>query len=149
MSQTDSQLATPPERVPVAMTDRGVSLQSFDELARFCSAIHQSHLAPKCFDSPQAIMVAVQHGLEIGLPPMQALQSIAVINGRPSLWGDAVLALVSSRPDFVDIIEEVSETEATCTVKRKDRTPVTRKFTMEDAKKAGLWDKAGPWKQYP
>ena len=31
---------------------------------------------------------------EIGLAPLQAMQSIAVINGRATLWGDALVALV-------------------------------------------------------
>lgn len=151
---TENQITVPEEtkpqtRTPIAMDARGVNFQSYDELGRFCVAVQQSGLAPKSFSTPQAIMVAVQHGLELGLPPMQALQSIAVINGRPCLWGDAALALATSRPDFEDIIEEVSDNEATCTVKRKGRTPVVRRFSVDDAKKAGLWGKAGPWSQYP
>lgn len=145
-----TELATQPQdRVPLVMSDRGVELKSFDEMGRFCLAIHKSGLAPKSFASPEAIMVAVQHGLELGLPPMQALQSIAVINGRPSLWGDAALALATSHPDFEDIEEIVTDTEATCTIKRKGRVPTIRKFSVDDAKKANLWGKAGPWTQYP
>jgi hypothetical protein len=103
-----------PERAPVAVTERGVSLSSFDEMARFCQAIARSKLSPKGLETPEAIMVAVQHGMEIGLGPMQALQSIAVINGRPSLWGDALPALIMSRPDFVDMTENFTDAEATC-----------------------------------
>jgi hypothetical protein len=146
---TESALATTPkERVPVAMSDRGVNFESFDELARFCDAVHKSCLAPKGFDNPQAIMVAVQFGLEIGLGPMQALQSIAVINGRPSLWGDAALALATSRPDFEDIREWTEGDVAHCEIKRKGRTPVVRTFSDADAKAAGLLGKSGPWTQY-
>jgi hypothetical protein len=150
---TETQLATTeeqkPARVPISMGTHGVSFQSYDELGRFCLAVQQSGLAPKSFSTPQAIMVAIQHGLELGLAPMQALQSIAVINGRPSLWGDAALALATAHPDFEDINEEATDTEATCTIKRKGRSPVVRKFSVDDAKKAGLWAKAGPWSQYP
>ena len=49
---------------------------------------------------PNNILVAVQWGFEIGLAPMQALQNIAVINGRPSLWGDSLLALVKGHKAF-------------------------------------------------
>ena len=32
---------------------------------------------------------------------------------------------------------------------RRGRTPVTSVFTREDAVRASLWEKAGPWKTYP
>jgi hypothetical protein len=38
---------------------------------------------------------------------------------------------------------------AVCVAKRKGRTPVTAKFSVEDAKRAGLWAKQGPWSAYP
>lgn len=146
---SDTQLATREERAPVAIGDYGVQFRSMDELARFCQAVHNSGLAPSSFKTPQAIMVAVQMGAELGLPPMAALNSIAVINGRPSVWGDGALSLVKSHPDFVDIIEATEGETATCTIKRKNQTPVTRTFSMTDAKRAGLVGKQGPWTQYP
>jgi hypothetical protein len=54
-----------------------------------------------------------------------------------------------SRPDFVDMTENFTEAEATCCIQRKGRQAVIRKFTQADAKKAGLWGKAGPWQNYP
>lgn len=94
-------------------------------------------------------MIAVQHGLEIGLAPMQALQSIAVINGKPALYGDAGLALVTNHADCEDVQESVSDEQAACTIKRRGRTAVTRTFTKAMAMKAKLWTKAGPWTDYP
>jgi hypothetical protein len=39
---------------------------------------------------------------------------------------------------------------ATCTAKRRGyETPTVARFTVADAKKAGLWGKSGPWSQYP
>jgi hypothetical protein len=140
-----------PNKAPIAVSAEGVDFKSLGEMFRFCSLVHESRLAPKQFDSPQAILVAIQHGLEIGLKPMQALQSIAVINGRPCIWGDGALALVVSKPDFEDIEETFNAegTEAKCVIKRKGQTPTVRTFSIADAKLAGLWEKAGPWKQYP
>lgn len=146
-----------PKTAPIEITldEHGVQLRSFDEMARFCKAIINSGLAPKGFNSPEAVMVAVQHGLELGLAPMQALQSIAIVNGKPVIYGDTALALATSHPAFLDIEETVSRDGtadghlATCIVKRRDRSPVVRKFSEADAKKAGLWGKAGPWQQYP
>jgi hypothetical protein len=79
---------------------------------------------------------------------MQSLQSISVINGRPSLWGDAALALCQAHQDFEDIIETGDDQKsARCIVKRRGRTPVDRSFTVADAARAGLLNK-GPWTQY-
>lgn len=117
---------------------------------KFSEMIAQSDLAPKDFrGKPANVLVAIQMGKELNIPPMQALQGIAVINGRPSVWGDLMWALVTSHPQFEDAIEEVTDTQAKVTLKRKGRSPVTVVFTKADAEKAKLWDKEGPWKTYP
>lgn len=124
--------------------------QTFQEALEFSKVIADSDLVPKDFKGkPGNILVAIQMGKELGVPPMQAMQGIAVINGRPSVWGDLMWALVTTHPDFEDAKEELSDTAATVTLKRRGRSPVTVTFTKEDAIKASLWDKAGPWKQYP
>jgi hypothetical protein len=128
---------------------KGVQLTSLEDMFRFARAVSNSGLAPKGIQTPEAIMIAVQYGLEIGLSPMAALQSISVINGRPTVWGDAALALCQGHADFEDIEETVSDGVATCKIKRKGRAECVRQFSEADAKKAGLWGKSGPWQQYP
>jgi hypothetical protein len=150
MNPENGQMALPKTTpVEINLDAHGVQLRSFDEMARFCKAIINSGLAPKGFNSPEAVMVAVQHGLELGLAPMQALQSIAVVNGKPVIYGDTALALATAHPAFLDIEETVEGNVATCAVKRRDRSAVVRTFSEADAKRAGLWGKAGPWQQYP
>jgi hypothetical protein len=132
----------------------GLALATFDDAFRFAKMVSQSDFAPKDFrGKPESCLLAIQHGSEVGLSPMQSLQSIACINGRPSVWGDAALALVMSSP----VCEYVRETVdgdgdsmvATCEAKRRgyEKATVVR-FSVADAKKAGLWGKAGPWTQY-
>jgi hypothetical protein len=93
----------------------------------------------------------VQLGSEVGLRPMQALQNIAVINGRPAVWGDALPGLCKASPVYHDIIEtweheqDLDLLTAVCIAKRHGSTPVTARFSVMDAKRAGLWTKAGPW----
>lgn len=95
------------------------------------------------------ILIAIQWGYEVGLSPVQAMQSIAVINGRPTLFGDALLGLVRGS-GLLESIEEVGDEKGfTCTVKRRgEQKPIVRTFTIEDARKAGLLDKKGPWQSY-
>jgi hypothetical protein len=129
--------------------------RNYEEMMQMAHAVHASKLAPKDISSPEAILVAMQHGMELGLSPMQAVQSVAVINGRPVVWGDAALAIVKGHPECEDVIEtfERGETEdallAKCVVQRRGKAAVVRTFSVAQARKAGLWDKAGPWKQYP
>lgn len=136
----------------VSHVQMGLAPKNFEEGLRMAELLAKSTLVPNEFrGNPGNVLIAIQMGMEIGLPPMQALQSIAVINGRPSLWGDGMLALVQSSPVFEWIDEPpVANGVATCTVKRKGwPNPVSRTFTLDDAKKAGLWNKTGPWQQYP
>ena len=132
----------------------GLALATFDDAFRFAKMVAASDFAPKDFrGKPESCLLAIQHGSEVGLSPMQSLQSIACINGRPSVWGDAALALVMGSP----VCEYVRETVdgdgdsmvATCEAKRRgyDKPTVVR-FSVADAKKAGLWGKQGPWVQY-
>lgn len=131
-----------------------LDINSFQDLMNFADRISKSSMIPKEYmGRPDNIMVAVMMGKELGLKPFQAMQSIATINGRPSIYGDAALALVMVNKDFQDIQEDDFETikknkKATCIVVRKGRTPTMKSFDFDDAKKANLIGKAGPWTQY-
>ena len=120
-------------------------------LARFLA---KTDMVPKAFKGKAAeVFVAMQMGAELGLAPMAALQNIAVINGRPSLWGDAALAVVQRHPDYEWHTEAVEgdgdARHGRFTVQRRGQEPHTVKFSVADAKKAGLWNKEGPWRNYP
>jgi hypothetical protein len=128
--------------------------QSMDEAYRLATAIVRAGMAPKDMNTPEKAMVAILQGLEVGLKPMQALQRIAVVNGRPTIWGDGAIGLVrgSGLCEYVNerIEGEGDKRVAICEAKRKGETqPTIRKFSVDDAKKAGLWGKAGTWSQYP
>lgn len=128
--------------------------QTYEQLERFAIMAAKSTMVPKDFlGKPENIMVAVQMGSEVGLSPLQALQNIAVINGRPSLWGDAVVGLCRASGICQDITEtmagEGDAMVATCVAHRVGSQPITATFSVADAKKAGLWGKQGPWQAYP
>jgi hypothetical protein len=126
---------------------------TLDEWFRFAELVASTGLCPKDMrGKPADVLVAMQLGVGIGMAPLQAIQSIAVINGRPTLWGDAMLALVKQSGALVSILEELSSDNsvATCTVMREgEPEPVVRTFTTAQAQKAGLAKKPGPWSQYP
>lgn len=120
------------------------------EAMDFAKIIASSDMVPKDYiGKPGNVLVAVQTGAELGLKPMQSLQGISVINGRPGVWGDAMWALIISHPEFEDAQEDKSDTSCTITLKRRGRSAVVVTFNMEDAKKAGLAGKQGPWQTAP
>lgn len=134
---------------------QGFAPATITEAMEFSKMLAKSAMVPKQYQGkPEDIMVAVQWGYEIGLAPMQALQNISVINGKPSVYGDAAMALVQASPvcEGVDETiegEKTSNPVAVCIARRKGRNPVTVRFSVEDAKRAGLWGKQGPWQAYP
>lgn len=123
------------------------------EQALKCSEyIAKSSFCPKAFMGKAGdVLICLQMGQELGLKPMQALQNIAVINGKPSLWGDAMLAVCRQSPEFEFIKETYDEKTKSCTciVKRRDEPEFVSTFSEADAKLAQLWGKQGPWSQYP
>ena len=153
---TDMQPTVKSAMPAIPMGNRGMEIHSFTDAWEFANAVAKSRLSPKGLETPHAILIAVQMGAELGLPPMASLQNIAVINGRPSVWGDAMLAVCRGSGLFdEELFEETiagdgEKLTATCTVRRMPNgKPVSRTFSIPDAKTAGLWGKAGPWSQYP
>ncbi|WP_161809038.1 recombinase RecT [Stenotrophomonas humi] len=136
--------------VPQPRQQFDLSPQTFEQALTFCDYLADSDLAPKDFKGkPANCLIAIQWGSELGLKPLQAVQNIAVINGRAALWGDAVIALVRSSPLCEYITESDDGNAAICKVKRRGEAEEIRTFSMDDAKAAGLAGKQGPWTQYP
>jgi hypothetical protein len=120
------------------------------EAMEFSKIIASSDMVPKDYvNKPGNVLVAVQTGAELGLKPMQSLQGISVINGRPGVWGDAMWALILSHPEYEDSTEEKTDLYCKITLKRRGKSAVVVTFSMEDAKKAGLAGKQGPWQTAP
>ncbi len=126
--------------------------QSLRDAMELSKLIADSDLAPKDYrGKPGNVLIAVQMGQEVGLSPMTAIQSIAVINGKPSLYGDVGKAILLSKGFIIEEgdTEVVKKTGAgRCKITRPGHPPCERTFTIENAKSAGLWGKEGPWTKY-
>lgn len=124
-----------------------------------CKAIARSEFAPKSYSNkPESIAIAAAMGARLGLDVFSSIQNIAVINGRPTLWGDAMLAVCQSHPHWRGMDVEWSasngggEDTVTVTVRRAEGQDVGRyvgRFSVKEARTAGVWEKTGPWTQYP
>src|SRR6185437_13801628 len=144
-------IETPPDNLPAPRPAQpSLAPQNFRDAVEFSKMVANSAFVPKEFrGKPAEILAAIQFGFELGVGPMQAMQNIAVINGKPSVYGDLALALVQAS----GLMEYIKETDdghtATCETRRKGYpAPCITTFSDDDAKAADLLGKAGPWKQY-
>ena len=127
-----------------------LSCNNLEAAIRLAEMFSKSAMVPKQYQGNAAnCLVAMAYGDSLGMAPLQAMQSVAVVNGVPALYGDGMLALVQASAVFESIEESIEDGAAVCTVKRRGMKPVQRIFTTDDAKRAGLWGKQGPWQQYP
>ncbi len=142
-------------KVAVNPMNRGGSLvpQGFDEMWRLAQVLSASSLVPQDYrGKPENVFLAVDMGLSLGLAPTQAIQRIAVINGRVSVWGSAIPAIIRSKGfELVETVEGDGEAMIASAEVRDEKGKIVSAatFTVEDAKKAGLWKKKGPWESYP
>lgn len=142
----------------------GIVPQSFEEVQRLASMVVASGLwkgDKKDTDQQKhaKATMAIMQGLECGVPPIQAIQSIAVINGKCVMYGDLLTALLWA--NGFDIEQTIAGTgdqrTATCTITRPNGKKITRTFSVADAKKARLWDERatvkkqwdGKWEDKP
>lgn len=142
--------STPPARmVNAASQVRPLQLNDMSEMWRFAQAIVRADLLPKSYGGGDAeakaskALIALQLGAEVGLMPMQSIQSIYVVNGIPTLYGDSQLALVrqSGQLEYIkETVEgEVPNLVCHCEVKRRgDAEPIKRSFSWKDAQQANL-----------
>lgn len=141
--------------------------QTSSEQWRVAEMALKSEALPKIFKNVPQVVMAFQFLRGHGFDPIVGIRQCAIINGSLSLWGELPKALV----DRSGLMSEFHEfhfdkeykvisfenknlaTEAwgsLTSVRRGNAAQmVVRQFTIDDAKKAGLWGKSGPWTQYP
>jgi hypothetical protein len=145
----------------IPIGQRGVELHTLGDYYKFAQFVVAADMVPLGITNEAGVVIALQRGAEVGLLPMQSLQSIYVVNKQPSLFGDAPKAIV----EYSGLIEKCREfTEgnypqddykAVCIVKRRGRDERRSEFSISDAKTAQLWGKKSekghpsPWVLYP
>ena len=154
MTDTNLPATTQPQRTAITAGGNVGALipQDIEQAFRIAQALAHSGMTPNGFKTPETCFVAIMAGAELGLPPFQSLQSFAIINGRPTMYGDALVAVI--RTNGFTMREwyegEGDSLTAFCEVKRPDNGDLAEaSFSVDDAKTAGLWKKGGPWTTSP
>ena len=124
----------------------------FEIAKRIAQSLSQSNLVPDTFRGrANDCFVAINMGAEVGLEPFAAIQSIAVIDGKPCLYGDGLIGVVRASP-LCEWIKETTSDDglvATCETKRKgDPNTVSATYSMSDAIQAGI-DSKPNWRKHP
>jgi len=144
------------QEIQVENQDREMmDFSSYDKAMQWAKLIADSDICPKAYKGkPGNVLIGVQYGKELGLKTMQSLQEVAVVNGKPTLATDAMLAFCLSKENFQfqqwwdGKIEDNSLT-AFFKIIRHNQKEYIQPFSIAQAKKAGLWGKEGPWTTYP
>ena len=109
--------------------------QSFAETLQLAEIASKSGLVPPAYRGKvQDIIFAIQKGAEVGLSPLQSLDSISMINGKAVMWGDAQLAVCMADATFVDVKEwwdnkDPEQAIAHCKARRRNRLGEVSEYT--------------------
>jgi hypothetical protein len=164
MTSTDTNLGedTPLTNLPVAknLIDAGADIrsivpQNFDEALRIGKVLAKAEGAiPKDYvGKPEMIAAVIMRGLDVKFPPMQALSTIAVINGRSAIWGSGIKALILRSGHRLEVSYEGGKGDvdrvAIARLTREDTGQVFEaSFGYQDAKRAKLLEK-DTYQKYP
>lgn len=98
---------------------------------------------------PANVLVAIEIGMALGVPPIHALNSIAVINGKPTMSADLMSAVVRRAGHKLHVTER--DGAVTAELVRRDDPEFTYRavWDADKARTAGLWGRKGPWSQFP
>lgn len=156
-------------KAQLVANERGyIAPTTVEEAARMAAAVIAGNLAPSSYDrDPTKIMLGIMSALEAGLPPLYGLRQIAIINGRPTIWGDGAVALVQSKnliaafdverigpkpENPADLSKWPDDYGIKVTIKRRNQAgEYVGTFTVGMAKRAKLWMNAKkmPWLEHP
>lgn len=129
--------------------------KDFPSLLEMARVMAKSGMVPDGLrNNSEGVAVIILHGLELGITPTMAVQNIMVVNGRPTAWGDLVKALVIGSNKCKMFDEDsasvaLEQGRGRCHLVRENGMEVEVFFTIEDAKRAQLWEKKDPWIKYP
>lgn len=125
-----------------------VEIRSMAEVFRLAEALSQARsFVPRALvGDANAIAAVILTGLELGIGPMEAMRSIYMVEGKPTMSAEMMLARAlraGIRCRWVHTDAQRAELEVT-----RDGHAQRMAFSMEDAARAGLAGK-GNWKSYP
>ena len=142
---------TTPTPAPAPAPGFSYITAGLQERADYIARLAPSTILPTAYRGNAAnAFVAAETGAALGLEPLQALASIAVINGRATLSSDLMAAVIRRAGHTLRIVENSPESVTATLIRADDKKfEFTVTWDKDKAVKAGLWGQKGPWSQYP
>jgi len=127
----------------------GFEPRNIDEAIHLAKVLHASRLLPRGLATPEAVVATIITGAELGLSPMQAIRSIHIIDGKPTMSSDLMVAMVKRHEacKFFRLVESSGQVATYETQRAGDPEPTRMSFSIEEAKSAGLASK-DVWKKF-
>lgn len=121
----------------------------FDDTFRLAKRIAETDFAPKALrGNPNAVLACILTGQELGIGGMKALQSIHIIEGRPTLSAELMRALVLAAGHRLDIIESTNAKVTLYGQRRGSGSRAQVTWSIADAQTAKLTGNPS-WSKYP
>jgi hypothetical protein len=129
-------------------TARPIEPTTMGELERLCAAAAKTGFFGA--KSPEQALLVAMSGRDLGLSYSQALRAFHVIEGKPTLSADGMVAACLLRRDVCEYFRTIESTNERATVETKRSGQPSQKlsFSLDDATRAGLAGKH-TWAKYP
>lgn len=142
-----------------------IQFATLDDLWTICGMLRRSGMLPRSYDTTEKVATGILFIKELGLPPLNALKNIAIINGTPCLFGDMPLAMVRGKGQLESFDEYLIDKNysmicmenknlgaeifaAICVVKRKGCEKRTFTLTSAEAAKNPNIKSSQAWSSY-
>lgn len=133
----------------LAVVDSGpMTMQVFEAMCQQADALISSGFLPAHIKTAEQAVAIRLMGEELGVPMMQALRKIHVIQGTPCCASELLLAMARRTREMADLVLTDDGKTCRCTITRTGQSPHTTTFSMEDAAAMGLASKDN-WKKQP
>ncbi len=123
---------------------------TWDLMKDQAAVLFKSGLLPSSITKVEAAIAIIIKGYELGIPPMQAFAHISIVNGRPTISAELMLALIYQRMPYavISFKKIASDGCVILAARSKDHALTEFTFTIENAENAKLTGKDN-WKNYP
>lgn len=115
---------------------------AMDAASRLAGALCSTAMVPKQYQGkPDDGAAAILYGAELGMNPIQSLQNVMVINGKPGVEARTMVALLKTKGYRVETVEQ-SDTKVTVRGVAPDGHEETSTWTIDRAAQAGYTSNA-------
>lgn len=135
--QTINVPAAKPEKDYSLTTSDSLNEPNFEQKVKYCEFLASSNIIPEQYrNKPANVFIALEYGANLGLKPYVALTNVAVVNGKPCVYGDTLKALCMKYGKITETWN-ADKWEWTCKCEREGYPVVESTFSLQDALLAG------------